>query len=167
MTKISIIAAISRKDRGLGKDNDLLWRIPDDLKRFKKLTMGHPIIMGRKTYESIGHPLPGRDNIVVTRNEDYQVEGVIVTHSLEEAIEKAKSLDDEEVFIIGGGQIYEQAIPIAQKLYLTLIDTEKEADVFFPEYENVFTKKIFEEKRILHQIDDGTNISKYALCELV
>lgn len=143
MTKVSIIAALSKYDRGIGKDGKLLWHIPEDLKHFKKVTMGHPIIMGRKTYESIGKPLPGRVNIVITRNEDFRPEGVVVTHSLEEAIEKAQSLDKEEVFVIGGGQIYEQAIGVADKLYLTLIDDQKEADVFFPRYAEF--KEIFHE----------------------
>ena len=135
MTKLSIIAAISAKDRGIGKGGDLLWHISDDLKHFKELTIGHPIIMGRKTYDSIGKPLPGRVNIVVTRNEDFNPPGVIVFRSLEDAIEKAKGLDKEEVFIIGGGQIYEQSIEKADKLYLTLIDDQKTADTFFPTYD--------------------------------
>ena len=149
MTKgktISIIAAIG-KNRELGKEGKLLWHIGDDLKRFKALTMRHPIIMGRKTFESIGKPLPGRTNIVITRDENWSHEGVIATHSLEEAIEKAKELDGEKIFIGGGSQIYEQALPYTDKLYLTLIDDEKEADSFFPEYEHLFTKKAFEEKR--------------------
>ena len=149
---VSIIAAIGY-NRALGKNNKLLWRIPDDLKRFKTLTTGHPIIMGRKTFESIDKPLPNRTNIVITRAErsEGEAEGVvrravILAHSIEDAIEKAKALDSE-VFVIGGAQIYEQALPFADKLYLTLINDKKGADVYFPAYETVFTKMTFHEDR--------------------
>ena len=141
------------KNRELGKEGKLLWHIPDDLKRFKQLTKGHPIIMGRKTFESIvgylGKPLPDRTNIVVTRHNDIvsRYAGVVVAHSLEEAIEKAKALNAEEIHIGGGAQIYEQALPFIEKLYLTLVDAEAEADSFFPPYEKEFTKKVFEEAR--------------------
>jgi dihydrofolate reductase len=144
--KICIVVAIGR-NRELGKDNMLLWRIPDDLKRFKALTMGHPLIFGRKTFESIGKPLPGRTNIVVTRDPDWTHEGVVVARSLEEAIEKASALDAEEVHIGGGAQLYAQALPFVDRLYLTLIDDTKEADTFFPEYEKEFTKVVKEEQR--------------------
>ena len=148
---ISIIAAIGR-NRTLGKNNELLWRIPDDLKRFKELTLGHPVIMGRKTFESIlaslGKPLPGRTNIVVTRDASWRKEGVITASSIEDAIEKAKSAPGgEEIFIGGGGQIYAEALPSAQKLYLTVIEDEKNGDTFFPPYESAFTKMVFEEAR--------------------
>jgi dihydrofolate reductase len=147
---IHIIAAIG-KNRALGKNEKLLWHIPDDLKRFKKLTWGHPIIMGRKTFESVvsvlGKPLPGRMNIVVTRDPSWQYDGVIVMHSLEEGIEKAKELDQQEIFIGGGADIYRQALPLVDKLYLTLIDDEKEGDAFFPPYEDQFTVQTFEESR--------------------
>jgi dihydrofolate reductase len=147
---VSAIAAIG-KGRVLGKGNKLLWHIPDDLKRFKKLTKGHPVIMGRKTFESIleytGKPLPERTNIVVTRDVAWQHEGAIAAQSIEDAVEKGKGLDADELFIIGGAQIYEQALPYSDKLYLTLIDAEAEADSFFPSYETEFTKKVFEEKR--------------------
>ncbi len=167
MARVSAIAAMG-KNRVLGKDNQLLWHIPDDLKRFKQLTLGHPIIMGRKTFESIlaalGKPLPGRTNIVVTRNPEimlknmaqespsvYQgvaLKNVVVVGSITEAIEKAKEVDGgEETFIGGGGQIYAEALPFTDKLYLTLIDDEKEGDSFFPAYEDVFTKVAFEEGR--------------------
>ncbi len=143
--KISAIAAISGKNRGLGKDNQLLYKIPDDMKRFRELTMGHPVITGRKNFESMGRPLPGRPNIVVTRDTSYKPEGCIVVHSIEDAISKARELDSEEIFIIGGGEIYKAALPYTNRLYLTLIDAEKDADVFFPDYSE-FTKKISEEK---------------------
>lgn len=131
--KVSIIVA-SAKNRGIGKDNELLVSIPEDLKRFKEITMGHPIIMGRKTFQSIGKPLPGRDNIIITRSKDFSAEGCIIASSLDDAIRKASYIDGSEVFIIGGGQIYNQAIEIADKIYLTEIDEELTADTFFPEY---------------------------------
>lgn len=130
----------------LGKGNGLLWHIPEDLKRFKTLTLGHPVIMGRKTFESIvamlGKALPGRTNIVVTRDANWSYPDVVVAHSLEEAIEKGKIIDQDEIFIGGGAQIYAQALPLADRLYLTMIDDEKEGDAFFPEYEKEFTKII-------------------------
>lgn len=140
--RISMIAAVGAHDRALGKNNDLLWRLPEDLKRFKQLTTGHAIIMGRKTYESIGKPLPNRTNIVITRDPSYQAEGCIVVTSLDEAIVNARDVETEEIFIIGGGQIYEQGLEYADRLYLTLIDAPSVgADVFFPDY-SAFTKKI-------------------------
>lgn len=133
-----MIAAIGR-NRELGKGPDLIWPIPDDLKRFKEITTGHPIIMGSKTFESIGRPLPNRQNIVISRDTNYVAEGAETAVSIEDAIEKAKG---DEVFIIGGGQIYTLGLPFADKLYMTLIDQEeKEADVFFPPYEHLFPKK--------------------------
>jgi dihydrofolate reductase len=149
--KISLIAAIGARNRALGKDGDLIWHIPDDLKRFKTLTNGHPIIMGRKTWESLPEkfrPLLGRLNIVVTRQENYIAESAEVCNSLGDAIKKAKDDSAEkEIFVIGGGELYKEALPLATKLYLTLIHEEKEGDVFFPEYESIFTKKVFEEQR--------------------
>ncbi len=150
--RVSIIAAIG-KNRVLGKNNQLLWHIPEDLKRFKTLTLGHPVIMGRKTFESIiealGKPLLGRTNIVVTRSiKDrplWSGSEVQVVHSIEEALARAAELNHEEIFIIGGGQIYAQALPYADRLYLTLIDDEKGGDSYFPEYEKIFTKQISEE----------------------
>ena len=127
---ISIIVAASRNNV-IGKDNQLIWRLSADLKRFKALTTGHTIIMGRKTFDSIGKPLPNRTSVIITRQEDYQQEGCIVVHSLEEALESVK--DQEKVFIIGGGTIYEQAIDKADELYLTLVHKEFDGDTFFPE----------------------------------
>lgn len=148
--RVSIVAAMSTHDRGIGKDERLLWHIPDDLKHFKELTLGHPIIMGRKTFESIvgylGGPLPGRTNIVVTRNKDCSFTGAVVCHSLEEALLYAKNIDRKEIFIGGGSAIYEQALPYTDRLYLTLIDEQKEADSFFPEYSD-FTKEVVREER--------------------
>ena len=142
---ISIIAALG-KNRELGKENKLLWRIPDDLKRFKQLTLGHPVVMGRKTFDSIGKPLPGRTNIVISR-QGLVIKDAVVVNSLEKALEKARALDQKEIFVIGGASIYESVLPHADQLYLTLIDDEKEADVFFPPYEHLFTKKLSEENR--------------------
>lgn len=142
--KISIIAAISKEKRALGVQNRLLWKIEGDLPRFKKLTTGHPIIMGRKTYESIGRPLPNRINIVITRNPDFKAEGVLIASSIEEALSMAKEKEEQEIFIIGGGEIYKQGFPFANRLYLTIVEDEPEADVFFPDYSDF--KKIIEKE---------------------
>jgi dihydrofolate reductase len=127
-----MILAMDR-NRVIGLDNDIPWRLPADLKRFKSVTMGKPIIMGRKTYESIGRPLPGRHNIVVTRSKGYQAEGCTVVGSLNEAL--AAAIGSEEVMIIGGATLYEQLLPCADRLYLTLIEANVEGDTFFPEIE--------------------------------
>lgn len=142
---ISLIAAIG-KNNELGKDNQLLWHLPDDLKRFKELTTGHTIVMGRKTFESIGKPLPNRRNIVITRDTSYKKEGVEVIHSLEEV----ENLP-EEIFIIGGGEIYAQALPFADRLYLTQVDTTLDADTFFPPFEK---SEWNETERIHHKKDE-------------
>lgn len=145
---VSAIAAIG-KNRELGKGNTLLWHIPDDLKRFRALSLGKPIIFGRKTFDSLPRkPLPGRTNIIVTRDPHWRFEGAITAHSVEEAIQEAKRLNPEEIIIGGGAQIYANALPFTDKLFLTLIDAEaKDADAFFPPYEDVFTNKVFEEAR--------------------
>tara|TARA_B100000745_G_scaffold256499_1_gene179279 strand:- start:2782 stop:3279 length:498 start_codon:yes stop_codon:yes gene_type:complete len=135
---ISAIAAVGQ-NLELGKKNELIWRIPADLKRVKELTTGHPIIMGRNTYESIGRPLPNRTNIVITKNADYEAPGCIVVTSLEEALEEAGAVNAEEIFIFGGASIYKEALPITDKLHLTEIDaSDSEADSFFPEYKSEF-----------------------------
>ena len=130
---ISIIAAVS-ENGVIGKDGGLPWKISADLKRFKELTMGLPIIMGRKTFESIGRALPGRTNIVITRDLNYQATGCTVAGSLEQAIKKAEKTGSNEVFIIGGGEIYRAAIKIADTLYLTLVHATVSGDTFFPDY---------------------------------
>lgn len=137
---ITIIAAIA-KNNALGKDNDLIWHLPGDLKRFKKTTTGHSILMGRNTFESIGRPLPNRTSIIITRNENYFKEGCLIANSLEAAIELAK--EEDEIFIIGGAQVYTYAVEnnIADILDITLVHDEFEADVFFPEID----LKIWEE----------------------
>ena len=127
---ISIIVAMS-ENNVIGKDNDLPWRLSNDLKWFKANTTGKPIVMGRKNYESIGRPLPGRHNIIVTRDESYAVEGATVVHSLEAALHAAQKT--HEVMIIGGGEIYKQALPLVNKLYLTRVHANIDGDVFFPE----------------------------------
>jgi dihydrofolate reductase len=129
---ITVIAAIA-KNNALGKDNDLIWYLPADLKRFKKVTTGHYILMGRNTYESIGKPLPNRTTIIITRNKNYFKEGCLIAGSLEEAIELAK--EEAQLFIIGGAQIYKEVISknLADQLDITLVHGEFEADVFFPE----------------------------------
>ncbi len=146
MTRVSLVAAIGATTRALGKENKLLWHLPEDLKYFKTLTTGHAVIMGRKTYESIGKPLPNRTNIVVTRTATYKAEGCKGVTSLEDALEYARALTNSgasEVFVIGGADIYTQALPLADRLYLTLVDDPGEgADVFFPEYEKLFKKVV-------------------------
>lgn len=141
---ISAIAAIA-KNKELGGGNKLLWNIPGELKRFKEITMGHPIIMGRKTYDSIGRILPGRTNIIITRDSSYKLEGASIVSSVEEALDVAKKSEGgDEIFIIGGGQIFKEAMPIMDRLYLTLVHKKfPEADTFFPEYSE-FTKVIEE-----------------------
>lgn len=125
---IKIIVAISTNNI-LGNDNKLIWSLPNDLKRFKKLTSGNTVIMGRKTYESIGRPLPNRRNIIITRDEKYEVDGCEVVNSINEAL----LLCNRDCFIIGGGEIYKQTIDIADKIFLTLIDNDFEGDTTFPE----------------------------------
>jgi dihydrofolate reductase len=144
-----IVAALGR-DRGIGYKNGLLWRIPDDLRRFRRLTIGKAVIMGRKTFESIeavfGGPLPDRSTIVVTRNSEWKYKQVLVADSLHDAITGAWVCGfTEEIYVCGGAEIYAEALPHAERLYLTLIDAVKPADTFFPPYEHLFTKKVFEE----------------------
>lgn len=130
---VSLIVAMDRS-RGIGKENQIPWHLSDDLKRFKQLTMGHHLIMGRKTYESIGKNLPGRVTIVITRDLNYEVEGALVVHSLKEALNLASDRGENEAFIIGGGQIYELALDLADRIYLTQVQTQAQCDVFFPEF---------------------------------
>ena len=127
---ISIIVAIA-KNGVIGDKNTLLWHLREDMIHFRTITSGHPVVMGRKTYDSIGRPLPKRTNVVITRDTELQIEGCTMAHSLTEAVEMFDS--SEEVFIIGGAQIYSQAMPLADRLYLTIIDKEYEGDSSFPE----------------------------------
>ncbi|MGI9306865.1 MAG: dihydrofolate reductase, partial [Gammaproteobacteria bacterium] len=134
MTVISIIAAAAECNgkKVIGKNSALPWHLPEDLRRFKQLTLNCPVIMGRKTYDSIGKPLPGRFNIIITRNAALQIGGAQTARSLDDAVNIAKAENPPEIFIIGGAQIYEQAMPIAARMYLTEINCEAEGDVFFP-----------------------------------
>lgn len=133
--KIALIAAMAR-NRVIGNNNSLPWHLPEDLQAFKRITLGKPVIMGRKTFDSIGRPLPGRVNIVLSRQQGWQPEGVFVVADLDQAIARARALADpacEEIMVIGGEQIYRQALPFAQRLYLTQVDIEVAGDARFPD----------------------------------
>lgn len=146
--EIILVAALG-KERQLGLDNQLLWKLPGDLPRFKEMTMGSPIVMGRKTYDSIGRPLPGRKNIVITRDDSLVIEGVEITHSTEQALTIAKQEnDDGKVFVIGGGEIYSLFLPVATSLELTLVEDSPAADAFFPEYGNEFNEVSRQENQV-------------------
>ncbi|HXC07134.1 MAG TPA: dihydrofolate reductase [Bacteroidia bacterium] len=155
---ISIIAAIS-ENNVIGKDNKLIWHLPADLNHFKELTTGHHLIMGRKTWESIGSkPLPGRTSIVITRDKKYKASGCTLVHSLDEALEAAKG--QEEVFVIGGAEIYKQTMALAHKLYITRVHHKFEGDTFFPEIGKEWFEAInndFEK--------DAKNKYDFSLCE--
>lgn len=131
---ITAIVAVG-KNREIGCNGCLIWRIPEDLKRFKALTMGHPVVMGRKTWESLPKALPGRSNIVISRSKDYKADGAIVVHSIEEALRTAEKCEGgDNVFIIGGGEIYRQTFPLLDVIEVTQVnDVLKEADAYFPE----------------------------------
>jgi len=132
---ISLIVAMD-EDRGIGKDGGLPWKLSSDLKRFRELTMGHHIIVERKTFESIGRPLPGRQMIVVTRSLEFKAEGCFVAHSVADAIDLAGDRGENEVFVCGGGEIYERTIGIADRIYLTTVHARVSADTFFPAYDS-------------------------------
>jgi dihydrofolate reductase len=119
------------KNRVIGADNRIPWHLPNELQLFKKLTMGHHIVMGRKTYESINRLLPGRTSVIVTRQRDYAVPGAVVVHSIEEAM--AAGSADAEIFVIGGADLFRETLPLADRLYLTIVDAEPEGDTFMPE----------------------------------
>lgn len=144
-SKISLIVAMS-ENRVIGVNNSLPWSIPEDLKRFKLITLNHPILMGRKTFESIGRTLPKRTNIVITRDRSYRVEGGAVCFSLEEALEWARrSPGSEEIFIIGGAEIFRQAMPLAHKIYLTEVQWPFEGDTFFPDFPEAEFREVLSE----------------------
>lgn len=136
---ISMVAAMA-KNRIIGKDNQMPWHLPADLKHFKTVTMGKPVIMGRKTFESIGRPLPGRQNIVISRNQEYKAEGCDTVCSIEDAINLVSGV--EEVMIIGGGFLYSQLLEKTDKLYLTFIELDVEGDTCFPEFEHLNLKEV-------------------------
>ena len=144
-------------DNGIGADNQLLWHLPKDLKYFKETTTDHPIIMGRKTYESIGKPLPNRTNIVVSKRKDWFEEGILIVGSVKEALKFAKKMN-ENIFVIGGGTIYEQTIDLADKLQVTLVKTQSKAEVFFPKINLKVWDKTAE---ICHEKDDK---NEYDFC---
>ena len=134
MEPLAIVVAMT-SDRVIGLDGDMPWHIPEDLKHFRRVTVGHAIIMGRKTHESIGRPLPKRQNIVVTRNSEAAFEGCDVAHSLSEAIGMARRAGDDEPRIVGGGAIYALALPLATRMFLTEVDLDVSGDTFFPAYD--------------------------------
>ena len=140
---ISLIVATSLNN-AIGKANAMLWHLPEDFKFFKNTTWGMPIIMGRKTFESIGKPLPGRTNIIITSNKDWQAEGTITVANINEAIKAAETTNAKEIFITGGGEIYKQTMPMADKIYRTLVHTEIDGDTFFPEIDETIWEKVFE-----------------------
>ncbi|MFY7844142.1 dihydrofolate reductase [Chryseobacterium gambrini] len=152
----TIVVAMGENNE-IGFENQLLWHLPKDLKHFKEITSGHPVIMGRKTYESIGKPLPNRTNIVVSRKTDWFEEGILIVGSIKEAIKFAKKID-EEIFIIGGGKIYEQTMDIVDKLEVTLVKADLEADTFFPKIDPKIWKKTDE---ICHEKDEK---NQYDFC---
>ncbi len=140
---IALIAAVARNG-AIGRDNELPWRLSGDLQFFKRTTLGKPVVMGRKTFESIGRPLPGRDNIVISRDPDWRADGVRSAPSLELALQMARQSAAEtgagEVMVIGGAQIYRQAMPLAARLYITAVDAEVEGDAFFPELDDCWSE---------------------------
>lgn len=145
---LSIVVAVG-KNKIIGKENGLLWHLPNDLKHFRKITEGHTIIMGRKTFESIGRVLPNRRHIVLTRSSDFQVEGVEKASSIEEVLKLVEN--EEEAFVIGGGEIYRQFLPLVQRIYMTEVDIEKDADVFFPAIDSLEWKVVEEEPGVLDE----------------
>jgi dihydrofolate reductase len=145
---ISLIAAVA-KNGVIGNAGKIPWHLPDDMRHFRETTLHHSVIMGRKTYESMGRPLPERNNIVVTRQESYETSGCTVVHTLEDALKAARQEGIDEVFIIGGSELYREAMPIADRLYITSIDEEFEGDTLFPEINSFEWKKVSEEKGVV------------------
>ena len=145
MTILSMIVATAQ-NRIIGKDNDMPWHLPADLQYFKKMTLSKPVIMGRKTYESIGRPLPGRHNVVISRDSNYKAEGVDTVTTVDAALALTKESD--EVMVIGGGAIYAHCLPVATRLYITHIEAEIEGDTKFPFYDESVWKKVVSEKRL-------------------
>ncbi len=132
--KITLIAAVA-ENRVIGRDGGLPWRLPDDLRHFKQRTLGHNVIMGRRTYESLAAPLPNRPAIVVSRNRDLDIPGATVANSVDEALDIARGRGEDEVFILGGSEIYAIALPLADQLELTIVHAEIEGDTYFPEFD--------------------------------
>ena len=165
MVKLAIIVAMAN-NRAIGKDNKLLWHLPEDLKYFKRITMGKPMIMGRKTFESIGRPLPGRLNIVVTRQAEWNYDGVKVVSSIDDAMRVAEAqafIDGtDEVMMIGGAELYKATLPVADKIYLTRVDANIEGDAFFPELSDDDWQEVSRESFSA----SGSNPYDYAFCVL-
>ncbi|WP_347156452.1 dihydrofolate reductase [Pontibacter chitinilyticus] len=157
---IALVVAVA-ENNVIGKDNQLIWHLPADLKHFKQITMGHPILMGRKTYESIGKPLPGRTSLIITTQMGYTAADCIVVHTLQEAFEKALELD-EQVYLIGGAEIYKQALPQVDTIYLTRLHHQFEGDTYFPELHENEWQVVSEEK---HAPDEKNKYS-YSFLEL-
>ncbi|SDW41173.1 dihydrofolate reductase [Nitrosomonas communis] len=152
--RLSILVAMAT-NRVIGRNNALPWHLSADLKRFKALTMGQILIMGRKTYESIGRPLPGRINIIVTRQPAFSAPGTIVTCSIEEALTACLPYQDKEIFIIGGAELYQQTLAYCQRIYLTEIQQDFEGDTFFPEFDR---NDWYESSREIHMLEDGSKL---------
>lgn len=148
--KLAIIVAVA-ENGAIGKDNQLLWRLPDDLKRFKQLTMGSPMIMGRKTFDSIGKPLPGRTSIVISRSSGNYPAGVIGVNSVGEAIEEARKTGVETAFVIGGGEIYKLFLPYTDKIFLTKVHTSIEGDTFFNIQDPEAWKEVYHDFRTVDE----------------
>lgn len=163
---LSIVVAITKNNAAIGNGGQLLVRISDDLKRFKAITLGHAVITGRKTYESIGRLLPERENFIVTRNPDLKIPGAVMCPNLDEAIDKAWAHElqspntNKEIFLIGGGEIYAQGLSRVNKIYLTVVESDLKGDVFFPDYSD-FKKETFREDRF----DEKTGL-KYSWIDL-
>lgn len=153
-SRLSILAAMA-SNRVIGRNNGLPWHLSADLKRFKSLTMGQIIIMGRKTYESIGRPLPGRINIIISRQPGFSVPSAIVTGSIEEALTACAPYQDKEIFIIGGAELYQQTLARCQRLYLTEVQKEFEGDAFFPEFDR---NDWHESLREIHTLEEGERL---------
>lgn len=154
---LSAIVAISNNNV-IGKDNELPWYLPADLKYFKKKTINHPVIMGRKSYEAIGQPLPKRTNIVLTRDPYFIASNILVAHSVEEALALAYDIDTDEVFVIGGAMIYEHCLPVLDRLYITEVHADFDGDTFFPEWNREEWNLIWEE----HHSSDKKNEFDYS-----
>jgi dihydrofolate reductase len=151
--KISAILAMS-ENRAIGIKNQLPWHLPADLKHFKTITSGHPVLMGRKTYESIGRPLPNRSNIIITRNANFQAPGCLVVQTIEQVMQQANEINCDEFFIIGGAEVYKQFMPYIDRIYLTIVHTIVEGDAYFPELN---PSEWQEKEKVRHQADENNS----------
>jgi len=138
------------RNRVIGRDNALPWQLPDEMRHFVRTTLGKPVIMGRKQFEAMGKPLPKRTNIVLTRSSDFDADGIVVAHTLDEAVEHAQRAGSDEAMVIGGGEIYALALPLADRLYFTLIDADIDGDTYFPQFD---TSRFIEVHREDHGVD--------------